>query len=200
MANHSNPIQYPALSKHRGGNNGKSNQCTSAASCGAARIAVTRREVRPSDFTDRVAKWFRNIPERKTSNPNYLGSVTAENGAGAKGEMGKGEGGIEGSDGLGSCEAHHVGIRPQEDRGGTAGTLGEGEGGSEEGGIIERESAAQVAGFADSASCQNVLLRSLCCQPRIMFGSGSFQLKSSKIFCTTAMAASSADARNSATS
>jgi len=47
------------------------------------------REVRPSDFRDRVAKWFRNIPERKTSNPNYLGSFTTENGAGAKGEMGK---------------------------------------------------------------------------------------------------------------
>ena len=49
--------------------------------------------------------------------------------------MGKGSEGIEASsegsenNWLGSCEAHHVGISPQEDRGGTAGTVGEGEGG-----------------------------------------------------------------------
>jgi hypothetical protein len=30
--------------------------------------------------------------------------------------------------GLGSGEAHHVGISPQEDRGGAAGEVGEGEG------------------------------------------------------------------------
>jgi hypothetical protein len=56
----------------------------------------------------------------------------------AKGEMEKGSKGIAASGGencFGSCEAHHVGIRPQEDRGGTAGTVGEGEGGSEEGGV-----------------------------------------------------------------
>jgi hypothetical protein len=34
--------------------------------------------------------------------------------------------------GLGSCEAHHVGFSPQEDRGGTAGTVGEAEGWAEE--------------------------------------------------------------------
>ena len=72
------------------GDYGKSRKCASAASCGAARSAVARREVRPSDFRDRVAKWFRKIPERKTSNPNYLGSFTTENGEGAKGEMGEG--------------------------------------------------------------------------------------------------------------
>jgi hypothetical protein len=33
---------------------------------------------------------------------------------------------------VGSCEAHHVGISPQEDCSGAAGTLGEGEGGEEE--------------------------------------------------------------------
>jgi hypothetical protein len=32
------------------------------------------------------------------------------------------------NNGLGSCQAHHVGISPQEDRGGTAGKVGEGEG------------------------------------------------------------------------
>jgi hypothetical protein len=34
----------------------------------------------------------------------------------------------EGSDGFGSCKAHHVGICPQEDRGGTASKVGEGQG------------------------------------------------------------------------
>jgi hypothetical protein len=52
--------------------------------------------------------------------------------------MGKGSEGTEASSGesennwLGSCKAHHVGIRPQEDRGGAAGTVGEGTGGEEE--------------------------------------------------------------------
>src|SRR4029077_237252 len=72
------------------GDYGKSNQCSSAASCGAARSAVARGEVRPSDFRDRVAKWFRNIPERKTSHPNRIRRFAAENGAGSKGEMGDG--------------------------------------------------------------------------------------------------------------
>jgi hypothetical protein len=55
--------------------------------------------------------------------------------------MGKGWEGIEASsngsenNSLGTCEAHHVGGRPQEDRGGAAGTLGEGAGGEEEGGV-----------------------------------------------------------------
>jgi hypothetical protein len=99
-------------------NNGKSNQRASTASCGAARSAVARREVRPSDFSDRVAKWFRNIPERKPTNPNYFGSFTTENGAGAKGEMGKGWEGIatssRGSENnwLGTCEARHVSVGP----------------------------------------------------------------------------------------
>ena len=34
-----------------------------------------------------------------------------------------------------TCQAHHVGIRPQEDRGGAAGTVGESEGWEEEGGV-----------------------------------------------------------------
>ena len=53
-------------------------------------------------------------------------------------EMEKGSKGIAASSGgncFGSCEAHHVGIRPQEDRDGAAGTVGEGEGGSQEGGV-----------------------------------------------------------------
>ena len=51
--------------------------------------------------------------------------------------MGKGSKGIAGSssekNGVGSCEAHHVDISPQEDRRRTKGTLGEGQSGEEEG-------------------------------------------------------------------
>ena len=53
-----------------------------------------------------------------------------------------GEGGVEARSGgsennwLGSCETHHVGIRPEEDRGGTAGEVGEGEGSEVVGGVV----------------------------------------------------------------
>jgi len=132
------------------GQHGKSNQCASAASCGAARSAVARREVRPSDFCDRVAKCFRNIPERKPTNPNYFGSFTTENGAGAKGEMGKdsertaANSRCSQNNGLHSCEAYDLGGRPQEDRGGAAGTLGEGEGRGEEGGLEPAEPITRI--------------------------------------------------------
>jgi hypothetical protein len=122
-------------------NNGKSNQCASAASCGAARSAVARREVRPSDFRDRVAKWFRNIPERKPTNPSYFGSFAAENGAGAKSEMGKDSESIAASSGrskksgLHSSEAHDLGSRPQEDRGCAKSEVGDNPSGEEESGV-----------------------------------------------------------------
>jgi len=51
------------------------------------------------------------------------------------------------SDRLNDCEAHHVGISPQEDRGGATGTVGEGEGGEEGAAKVgrENEAAAPVA-------------------------------------------------------
>ena len=81
------------------GDYGKSRKCASAASCGAARSAVARREVRPSDFSDRVAPWFRIISPNKPAEANCIGSFTAENGAGAEGEMGECSEGITASDG-----------------------------------------------------------------------------------------------------
>ena len=36
---------------------------------------------------------------------------------------------------LRTCEAHHVGISPEEDRGGAEGEMGKGTGGEEEGGV-----------------------------------------------------------------
>src|SRR5580692_1299715 len=79
------------------GDYGKSRECASAASCGAARSAVARREVRPSDFSDRVATWFRIISPNKPTEANCIGSFTAENGAGAEGEMGECSEGITAS-------------------------------------------------------------------------------------------------------
>jgi hypothetical protein len=73
-----------------------------------------------------------------------VGSFAAKNGAGTKGEMGERSEWIaasEGSDGLGSCQAHHVGGGPEEDRGSTAGKVGEGEGGAEEGGLVRATGA-----------------------------------------------------------
>jgi hypothetical protein len=122
------------------GDYGKPNQCASAASCGAARNAVAREEVRSSDFRDRVAKCFRNTPERKPSNPNYLGSFTTENGESAKGEMGEvSEGARACSENLwlGSCKAHHFGRWAQEDRGCAKSEVGDVEGWAE-GGVGRR--------------------------------------------------------------
>jgi hypothetical protein len=132
------------------GDYGKSNQCASAASCGAARSAVARGEVGSGNFGDRVLERYGNIPEDKPTDPNGIGSFAAENGAGTKGEMGKGWEGIAFSGGsendwLCTREAHHVSLSPQEDRGGTAGTLGAGEGASEEeSGLEPRELAPRM--------------------------------------------------------
>jgi hypothetical protein len=43
-----------------------------------------------SNFSDRVAKWFRNIPERKPINLNNISCFTPENGGGSKSTMGSG--------------------------------------------------------------------------------------------------------------
>jgi hypothetical protein len=53
--------------------------------------------------------------------------------------------------GIGSCQAHHVGISPEEDRSGTAGTVGEGEGG-EEGGLEQTEPVASYAAVLRASS------------------------------------------------
>ena len=114
-----------------GGNNGKFNQCASAASRRTQAGADSRREVRPGDFSDRVVKRFRRIPDNKAANPNHIGKFAAENGTGTKGEMDEssepiaaGNGGGE-NNGFGRREAHHVGISPQENRRSTTNALGE---------------------------------------------------------------------------
>ena len=118
------------LSKLRG-KHGKLKQCASGASLRAQAGAVASGEVRSSDLSDRVVKRFGNIPERKSTYPNHTGSFATKNGAGAKGEMGKGSSGIAArnndgkTNGFGSCKAHHVSGRPQEDRGVSTGKMGE---------------------------------------------------------------------------
>ena len=52
--------------------------------------AVAGREVGSSDCSDRVVKRFASVQHRKSADPNHIGSFAAENGAGAKSEMGKG--------------------------------------------------------------------------------------------------------------
>jgi hypothetical protein len=67
-------------------------------------------------------------------------------GKGSKGTEASSSGSSE-NDGLDTCEAHHVGVSPQEDRGGAAGAVGEGEG-WEEGGVgFIRGCREYVAGF-----------------------------------------------------
>jgi hypothetical protein len=119
----------PLLSKLRG-NHGKPKQCAAGASLRAQASAVASGEVRSSDLSDRVVKRFGNIPERKSTYPNHIGSFTTKNGAGAKGEMGKGSPGIAArnndgkTNGSGSCKAHHVRGRPEKDRGVSTGKMG----------------------------------------------------------------------------
>jgi hypothetical protein len=128
------------------GDYGKSRKCASAASCGAARNAVARREVRPSDFSDRVATWLRIISPNKPTEANYIGSFTPENGAGAEGEMGECSKGVtaNGSGRLSPYEgSYDVGFSPEKDRGGTAGTLGEDTSGEQES-CVETEPATNT--------------------------------------------------------
>ena len=124
---------------------GKSNQCSSAASCGAARSAVACREVRPSNYGDRDFERYGSNPESKPTHQNRIGSIAPEDRTGTKSEMGKGTERIEASSGdcFGPCQAHHVGISPQEDCGGSAGAVGEGTGGEEEG-SVERRRAEEI--------------------------------------------------------
>src|ERR1039458_9926301 len=93
---------------------------------GAQPDAVTGRDVRPSNFRDRVFERYGSIPQVKPTDPNRFGSFTAQNGAGAESAMGKGE------ESSAETKANHVGISPQEDCGGTKGTVGEDTGGEEE--------------------------------------------------------------------
>jgi hypothetical protein len=118
-------IQYPR------GNHGKFNQRASAASRRTQAGADSRREVRPGDFSDRVVKPFRRIPDSQAANPNHIGKFAAENGTGTKGEMDEsserlaaGNGAGE-NNGFGTREAHHVGLSPQENRRSAENALGE---------------------------------------------------------------------------
>jgi hypothetical protein len=70
--------------------------------------------------------------------------------------MGKGWEGTEASSGsLGSRQAYHVGICPQEDRGSAASTVGEGEGWEEERGVDRRSLLRRVR---SRLSCFDVTL------------------------------------------
>jgi hypothetical protein len=117
--------------EYRGDNNVESRECASGASRGAQPDAVTGRDVRPSNFRDRVFERYESIPQVRPTDPNRVGSFTSQNGAGAESAMGKGE------ESSAETRANHIGGREKENRGGTKGTLGEDTGGEEEVGCVE---------------------------------------------------------------
>ena len=113
-------------------------------------------------------KRFRNISENQPE-ANNIGSFSTEDGAGAKGAMGKGWEGIAFSGGrennwLGTREAHHVGISPQEDRRCSKGEVGEVQS-SEEGGL---EPAGPITRIV-LHSCPSEEYRQLCCLSSMPF-------------------------------
>jgi hypothetical protein len=116
------------------GDYGKSTECAPATSCRAQPGADRGREVRSSDFRHRVFEWYRSIPQGNATDPNRIGGFAAEDGAGAKGEMGKIAQAFsaKGEDNQhGPSEAHNISSRQKENRGGAAGAVGAGEGGEE---------------------------------------------------------------------
>jgi hypothetical protein len=140
-ASHSNPVQSCRYQNNQGGIHGKSRDCASAASRGAQPDAVTGRDVRPSNFRDRVFERYGIIPQVKPTDPNRFGSFTAENGAGAASTLGKGE------RSRAETKAHHISSRKTENRGGSAGEVGEGEGGEEEIGGLEPTNSKEVVRY-----------------------------------------------------
>jgi hypothetical protein len=135
----------------RGGNNVESRECASGTLRGSQCYTVTVREVKPSNFSNRVFKWFGNKREDKPTEANYIGNFTSENGAGAKSAVG----GYSQTVAIGvgwkniqllSCQTHHVDISPQEDRSGTNRTLGEVQGCKQEGGLEQGSLLRRVRG------------------------------------------------------
>ena len=124
------PVLYnEAAVKYRGDNNVESRECASGASRGAQPDAVKGRDVRPSNFRDRVFERYESIPQVRPTDPNRVGSFTSQNGAGAASAMGKGEGAS------GETKADDFSSRQKENCGGTKGEVGEAEGAAEEGGV-----------------------------------------------------------------
>jgi hypothetical protein len=143
------------LSKLRG-KHGKLKQCASGASLRAQAGAAAGGEARSSDWGDRVIKRFRNLLERKPTYPNHIGRFTPENGASAKGEVGKGSEGIAAgstsskTNGLSSCEARHVRCSSPEDRRVSAGKVGKDQAAKE--GCVEAFKAASLTRNQDICS------------------------------------------------
>src|SRR5208282_110860 len=75
----------------RGGNNGKSRECASGASRRAQRNTVAVREVRPSNFGNRVFERCGRFPNDNPNAANSIGRFAAKNGTGAESSMGKSE-------------------------------------------------------------------------------------------------------------
>ena len=111
----------------RGGNNAKSRERAPAASRGAQPDAVSGRKVIPSNFSDRILKRFRSLPQGSPTDPNRVSRFTAQDGAGAASAMGKGESAQCYSHCIEARQAHNFSGRQKENRGGAAGEVGEGQ-------------------------------------------------------------------------
>jgi len=110
----------------RGGNNVESRECASGTLRGSQCYTVTVREVKPSNFSNRIFRWFGSIQQIRPTKANRVRSFTAENGTGAASAMGKDERSSA------ETQAHNLSSRTKADRSGAAGEVGEGEGGEED--------------------------------------------------------------------
>jgi hypothetical protein len=119
---------------------GNLNNALPGTPCGTQAGAVAGREVGSGNFSHRVVKWFGNAPEREPTDPSYIGSFTAQDGAGTKGEVGKGSPRIAtnrtNENSPSSREAHHVSSHPEKDCGISKSAMGENKGAAEEGCIV----------------------------------------------------------------
>jgi hypothetical protein len=106
-------------------------RCIKGASREAQQRTDRNREGRSNNFWDRIFERYGSSTQQDSPNEKiYIRSFTTQNGTGTKGAMGKCSETVAANaggevNGIGSCQAHHVGISTEEDRGGAAGTVGE---------------------------------------------------------------------------
>jgi hypothetical protein len=148
----------------RGGNNAESRECASGASRGTKRDTVTIREAKPSNFSNRVFKRYGNNRGDKPTEANYIGSLAAENGAGAASAMGKGE------RSRAETKADDLSRRAKENCSGAKGKVGEDTGCEQEGCLEPMEPAAasmrQAFRFPHREISRETTPRN-CCSSRI---------------------------------
>jgi hypothetical protein len=76
-----------AVVKYRGGTMGNLTAALGELRAERKQAQGACREYRPSNLSYRVTKRFGSSRSRKSSGPNYIGSITAQDGAGTTSEM-----------------------------------------------------------------------------------------------------------------